>query len=117
MDTNKLIFSDEDFNTLSNYELVFQNAVNHGYCRLNILKDMKILDELFKKYNDGKDSGILGACGRCLLNGVKKLGVQYFKDKEERSKVVEETPVSEKTFSEESKPKPKKKSPKKSNKK
>lgn len=84
----------KQYEDLAIYENLFNSAINSGYIRTVGASHASYLHGVFKELF-GRDSGILGGCGRCVLRDVKRIGEEYFKYKnkeemEEKLKALNE---------------------------
>ena len=120
------IFTQEQIESLNQYEDIFFKAVNQNYYRS---MSTKTLDAMVEVYNQTQDTPYKGnwACSHCVLSFLKLIGSKYYADKkavEEQAaklvKVLDEVfgEVPDEEVQKEPEPKPVKKAPaRKSNKK
>ena len=74
----------EIFEQLKQYDKHLYNATYGSFVRLADNNEKADLARLHKEHF-GNDGNILGGCNRCVLNALKRLGQDYFKEK----KIVE----------------------------
>lgn len=81
-----MVFSEQDFEILKEYEGNFYTAVNARYSRP---LGMGAVDRIHKIYynttHDKSMEKINKGCGRCILNLLSSCGRLYFQDKDERN--------------------------------
>lgn len=124
-----MIYTDEQFNELAQYEDRFQTAVYMRYARA---LPPGALERIVTIHNAATGSRLRsnGSCADCIKRVLRAVGVSYFTDKDARRvkaqqarresrkvEVVEETPVAEKKVVKTAKKAAKKAAPKKTTKK
>lgn len=114
----------EIFEQLKKYDRLLFNATYGSFIRLADNNEKADLARLHKE-QFGNDGNIMGGCNRCVLNALKHLGQEYFKEKKivqeeekqkekERQKEAEQiTELVENKAVNKAKPKPKTKTTKK----
>lgn len=75
----------EIFEQLKKYDRLLFNATYGSFIRLADNNEKADLARLHKE-QFGNDGNIMGGCNRCVLNALKHLGQEYFKEK----KIVQE---------------------------
>lgn len=75
--------TEEQYNTIQEYEKDFHHALYEGYFRI---VNRKLLTDYAAIYKSvfNKDSKILNGCSRCILADIKTLAKVYFDDKTEK---------------------------------
>lgn len=68
----------EQYNTLSEYEQYLHTAYYHDYVRTLSMRDASILNEIHKELTGTKQNL---TCGKCVLQLCKTLGKLYFEYK------------------------------------
>ena len=112
----------EIFEQLKKYDRLLFNATYGSFIRLADNNEKADLARLHKE-QFGNDGNIMGGCNRCVLNALKHLGQEYFKEKkivqeEEKQKAAEAEQITELVENKavnkaKAKPKPKTKTTKK----
>lgn len=108
----------EIFEQLKKYDRLLFNATYGSFIRLADNNEKADLARLHKE-QFGNDGNIMGGCNRCVLNALKHLGQEYFKEKkivqeEEKQKEKEAEQITELVENKaKAKPKPKTKTTKK----
>lgn len=74
----------EIFEQLKQYEQILHHAYYDSFCRLTNNAIKADLARLHKEVFGG-EGNIIGGCNRCVLNALRNLGKEYFKEK----KIVE----------------------------
>jgi hypothetical protein len=74
----------EIFEQLRQYDRQLYNATYGSFVRLTNNNEKADLARLHKEHF-GNDGNIMGGCNRCVLNALRNLGKDYFKEK----KIVE----------------------------
>lgn len=74
----------EIFEQLKQYEQILHHAYYDSFCRITNNAMKADLARLHKEVFGG-DGNIIGGCNRCVLNALRNLGKEYFKEK----KIVE----------------------------
>lgn len=75
----------EIFEQLKQYEQILHHAYYDSFCRITNNAMKADLARLHKE-QFGNDGNIIGGCNRCILNALRNLGKEYFKEK----KIVQE---------------------------
>lgn len=80
----------EIYEKLTQFEDIFDRAVNQNFFRALATEHKKQLHELYNQVFGG-GSKIANGCGTCTLNNLKQLGEEYFKEKKLQENNVEFT--------------------------
>lgn len=82
----------EIFDILKEYDVQFTSLKNSNFCRLPGSPTLKILDECYRKIF-GRASKLLNGCGSCIMQSLRELSVEYFKELDRVQSETEPKPV------------------------
>lgn len=76
--------TEEIFNILKEYDKQFTTIQQSNYCRIPGRRALEELNDAYMKLFNSQ-SRLLNGCSSCIMDGLRKLSVEYFKEVQNRT--------------------------------